>query len=309
MTSPSLPEWYFAEPGRAGEAVRSRKPGKAVRRGLFRIAEALALELSSRGKEESWLSRLDPRAKIAAVVMLIFGATFLRGLWTLAALLAGSFILILSGGISARRLLRVLVPAFLFSLAIILPSVLNVITPGSAVASLWHFAPGAKLGPWHLPETLAITQSGLFVALRFLLRTSSCVSLSFLLIAGTGSAALLNGLRRLGMPRAFGMTLTMAERYLEVLLRAAAEIHLAKLSRSIASVPLGREQRWVAAGIGILFRRTKALAREVEEAMLSRGYDGDLQVGGAGRMRLADFIWMGASLGLMALLIWFDRFF
>jgi cobalt/nickel transport system permease protein len=272
------------------------------------MAEALALELTSAGTKDSWLARLDPRAKIVAIVVLIFGATFLHGLGPLAALLALALIMIFASGISSRRLMRVLSPAFLFSFAIILPSVLNVITPGPVALTLFHFPMGAKLGSWNLPDALTITRSGLLVAARFLLRTIACVTLSFLLIAGAGSAALLNGLRRLGMPRVFGMVLTMAERYLVVLLRAAEEIHLAKLSRTIEAGPLRREQRWVAAGIGILFRRTHNLAREVQDAMLARGYDGELQTANAGRMRVVDFAVVVASVVLIAALIIFDRF-
>ena len=307
MTSPNLPEWYFKEPGPASR-VRTRKPGLAVRRALARMAEALAQELTSTGTEKSWLSRLDPRAKIMAAVVLIFGATFLQRLEPLAALLALALVLIFAGGISSSRMMRVLLPAFLFSFALILPSVLNVITPGQTALTLFHFPAGAKFGSWSLPDALTITQSGLFGATRFLLRTTACVTLSFLLVAGTGSAALLNGLRRMGMPRVFGMVLTMAERYLVVLLRAAEEIHLAKLSRTIEAGPLRQEQRWVAAGIGILFRRTNNLAREVQDAMLARGYDGTLQVANAGRMRVADFAGIAASVALMAALLIFDRF-
>ena len=121
-----------------------------------------------------------------------------------------------------------------------------------------------------------MTGSGLIVAGRFLLRSLDCVTLAYLLVATTDPAALLGGLRRLGMPRVFGMVLTMAQRYVAVLLRAAEEIHLAKLSRTIAPARLRGEQRWVAAGIGILFRRTHKLAQEVHLAMISRGYDGEL---------------------------------
>jgi energy-coupling factor transporter transmembrane protein EcfT len=68
--------------------------------------------------------------------------------------------------------------------------------------------------------------------------------------------------------------LSMMERYLWVLARAAEEIHLAKASRSIARGSLRDEQAWVAAGIGSLFRRTRALGHEVYLAMISRGYTG-----------------------------------
>jgi cobalt/nickel transport system permease protein len=103
------------------------------------------------------------------------------------------------------------------------------------------------------------------------------------------------------------MVLTMSHRYLTVLLRAAEEIHLAKLSRTITAGPLRHEQRWVGAGIGMLFRRTHRLAQEVHEAMLSRGYDGDLQIRPGPGLQRADWIWMGAVALLIAALTVAER--
>jgi cobalt/nickel transport system permease protein len=307
VTSPSLPEWYLTDPIAPDGAGRPRPPGRTVRRALARLAEALALELTAPAANGSWLTRLDARAQIIASVVLIVGATLLQRLPPLAALFALALGLVLAGRLSGRRLMHVLAPAGLFSLAIILPAILNIVTPGPAALVLFPLPAGAHLGAWHFPDALAITRPGLLVAARFMLRTSACVTLSYLLIAGTGSAALLNGLRRLGLPRVFGMVLTMAERYLVVLLRAAEEIHLAKLSRTIEPGPLRREQKWVAAGIGILFRRTYLLAGEVQDAMIARGYDGQLRAGDAGRPRAADYAWSAAAVVLAAGLILIDR--
>jgi cobalt/nickel transport system permease protein len=189
----------------------------------------------------------------------------------------------------------------------ILPACLNIVTDGAPLLTLWRLGPDAHFGPWDLPAAITITTPGLEVAARFLLRVLTCVTLAFLLVATTGPDELLNGLRRLGMPRAFAMVLTMMHRYTVVLLRAAQEIHLAKLSRSMGAVSLSGEQRWVATGMGSLFRRTRHLADEVHEAMLSRGYDGDLQVAAPARWRLRDGLLVNAALLLSAALLLADR--
>ena len=80
------------------------------------------------------------------------------------------------------------------------------------------------------------------------LRATACVCLAMLLAASTSPARLFRGLQGLGVPRVFVMLLGMTERYLAVLLRAAGEIHLAKISRSIAPGRLRQEHSWVAAG-------------------------------------------------------------
>ena len=308
MRAPTLPDWYFGSSAdlalpRGRPARRASLP---VRRALASLAEVLAQELTAPTRD-SWLTRIEPRAKIVGVLTLVIGATLLHGLWPLAALFAVALVMAFSARITAKRLARMWIGVPLFSLAIILPAALNLITDGPAVLTIWRFGPESKLGPWALPETLTVTQSGLIVAARFVLRSLNCVTLGLVLVASTGAPTLLNSLRRLGMPRIFGMVLTMTHRYLAVLLRAAEEIHLAKLSRTISAGPLRGEQRWVAAGIGILFRRTYRLAQEVQQAMLSRGYDGDLQIKPGPSLRLTDGAFLLAGIAVMLGLILADR--
>ena len=305
---PTLPNWYSdSAPDRTLQRARAvRRASLPVRRALAGLAEALARELST-PSDGSWLTRIEPRAKIAGVLTLVIGATLLHEVWPLAALFGVALVMAVSARLTAKRLVRIWIGVPLFSLAIILPATLNIVTHGPAVLTLWHFGPGSRLGPWALPEALTVTQSGLIVASRFVLRSLTCVTLTLVLVATTEASTLLSALRRLGMPKVFGMVLTMTYRYLVVLLRAAEEVHLAKLSRTIAAGPLRHEQRWVAAGIGMLFRRTHRLALEVQQAMLSRGYDGDLQIKPNPSLRLSDWLWLMANIAAMVGLVLADR--
>ena len=85
-----------------------------------------------------------------------------------------------------------------------------------------------------LPSKLAVTDAGLVVAARFILRAAVCVSIVALLTATTQRVKLFRGLRMLGVPQIFVTLLSMMERYIGVLVICAEEIHLAKISRSIA---------------------------------------------------------------------------
>jgi cobalt/nickel transport system permease protein len=266
------------------------------------LAEALAREMAGEVRSESRLSRIEPRAKIAGFIILIVGVTLLHDPMLIALFLACVTSLVLASGISPGRLGRAWLGVPLFSLAIALPSVLNVITPGPPAITLFD-----RIGPWALPETLTITGNGLLVAGRFLLRSTTCVTLAFLLVATTDRTALLNGMRRLGMPKAFGMVLAMMQRYLSVLMRSAEEIHLAKLSRTIAEQSIRNEQRWVAAGIGSLFRRTHRLAQETHHAMVARGYDGEIRVGRVPGLHAADLLWLAMVLLAVAGFLSADR--
>ncbi|MCX6345194.1 MAG: cobalt ECF transporter T component CbiQ [Armatimonadetes bacterium] len=309
MNELTIPEWYENSdldnvtcPPRA-----SRRAGAPVRRALAAIGEAMTKFLIDSPCVGSWLGAVEPRLKVAGVFLLVIACTLLHSLWSLGAMFAMAVTLALSIGLPVKRLLGVWLGAPLFSLAIIIPAATNLVTPGDAVLRIWDFGGSVHLGPWVLPHAIIVTDSGLTVAARFLLRSLDCITLSYLLIASTDSMVLLNGLRRLGMPKVFGMVLTMTQRYLAVMLRVAEEIHLAKLSRTISAGPLRNEQKWVAAGIGMLFRRTQKLAGEVQNAMISRGYDGDLQIRLRAAIKASDVMWLICSLAFAFVLYVFDK--
>lgn len=213
------------------------------------------------------LQRIDARVKIVAMLVLVVTATLLHSLGALATLYVAALVLAGLSRVPLRKLARIWVVAPLFSAAVLVPAALNVVTPGRPVLVL------------HASDPLVtVTDAGLLVVGRMILRVATCVSLVMLLTATTRSQRLFRALRMLGVPVIFVMLLSMMERYIWVLARSAEEIHLAKLSRSITSGSTREEQAWVAAGMGSLFRRTRKLGNEVYLAMISRGYTGEVHL-------------------------------
>lgn len=310
MKNPTLPDWYIVRDRPIGKDAQRRgrhTAGRAVRRALGSLAEALAAQLRGAVVPDSWLSRIDPAAKVVGIVVIIICATLVQGLAPLSVLLASGAAITLSVGTSRQQIGRIWLGVPLLSLAAILPSILNVISPGHIILALWRPEPGATIGPWHLPEMIGITAPGLAVAGRLLLRVMTCVTFAALLTATTEQAALINGLRRLGIPKVFGMLLAMMQRYLSALIQAAEEIHLAKLSRTLDGGAVLGEQRWVSSGIGSLFRRTHRLAEEIHNAMISRGYDGEIRIMQGAAMHRGDYVWIALCILASTLLVILDR--
>lgn len=264
-----IPDWMrpSTEPDpwrKSSTAVSSRRARTGIaRRAAGAFAALLADMLSSEetAARAGLLQRIGARAKVVCTAALVVTATLLHGIPALGSLYALSLVLAALSGIPARRMARVWFVVPLFSAAIMLPATLSLVTPGSPVLAL--------------SPKLVITDAGLLVASRFVLRAALCVTLVLLLTATTRPDRLFRGLRSLGVPKLFVMLLIMMERYLWVLVRSAQEIHVAKISRSITQGSLRDEQAWVAAGMGSLFRRTRALGHEVYLAMISRGYTGE----------------------------------
>ncbi|MCL5801793.1 MAG: cobalt ECF transporter T component CbiQ [Gammaproteobacteria bacterium] len=289
------------------------RAGAFHRRGIVRRAANSLSELitgvlrdDAIARRSGFLQSVDPRFKVFGLIGLIVVVTLLHSTLALALAYFVCTILAVLSRVPARRFLGVWLFVPLFSAALMIPAVLNIVTPGRPVWTIAHFH--GAFGPWKLPETLAVTDAGIAFAGRFVLRTAVCVSLAVLLTATTPTARLFRGLRALGVPQVFVMLLSMMQRYLEVLARAAHEIHLAKISRSIHNMAVRQEQAWVAAGMGSLFKRTCKMSHDVYLAMLSRGYTGEVHLMDEPRWRVSDWVFLGGmavvAAGLLVVSYW-----
>jgi len=271
----SLPGWMQPRAAPDIPDLPAAPRRNITRRTLNSLARLLAAMLGDDAiaSRDGLLQRIEPRAKVPGLIGLVVVVTLLHSPAALGLAYLLCVVLAVASRVPTRRFAGAWLAAPFFSALIILPAMLNVFTPG---IPLW--APGhiTHVGPWQLHEPLAVTGAGLRFAATFVLRVAVCVSLALLLAVTTRPTRLFHGLRALGAPKIFVMLLLMMERYLAVIVRAAEEIHAAKLSRSIAPGSLRQEQAWVAAGIGALFRRTQKLGNAVHLAMISRGYTGEV---------------------------------
>jgi len=242
-----------------------RAPALHLRRALATLTLALAAQLAP-AQTGGWLSALDPRAKLLAALALIITTSVLHSVAALAAAAVIALVIALGAGLRGRRLAPLWLGVPLFTVGIALPACLNLITPGRPLLVLWSH------------PAIVVTDVGLLVAARLVLRAVACVCLALALTGTTPPSTLVSGLRRLGLPKVFGMTLTMMQRYLVVVLRKAEDLHLARLSRGYGGETARQGRGWAAAGIGIVFLSSLRLAESVHDAMLARGYDGDIRV-------------------------------
>ncbi len=295
----SLPSWLIERTPPVPDAPPPVQPRRnAVRRAMSGLAGLLAelLANDALASQPGLLQEVDARAKVLGVVGLIVVATLLTALPALAGAYVLCLLLAVASHVPLRRLARAWLAVPLFSAGIMLPALLNVVTPGHAICILWGQGDTG---------VVSITDAGVAVAARFVLRTAVCVSLALLLAATTPSARLFRGLRALGLPRLFVLLLGMMQRYLTVFIRAAEEIHLAKISRAITVGTVRQEQAWVAAGMGALLRRTQALGQSVYLAMVARGYTGEVYLLDDARWGVTEWVFLAALTACgAALLLW-----
>jgi cobalt/nickel transport system permease protein len=203
--------------------------------------------------------------------------------------------------------LRVWLFVPLFSAAVVLPALLNIVTPGEPVWVLFTLDRSYSWGPYQVPQAIAVTRQGLWGGILFISRVATSVSFAILLTLTTRWSDIFAGLRALRVPRIFVMTLSMTNRYLFVFLRLIQDMYRARKSRTIHAVSAAGERGWVASRIGVIFKKSIEMSNDIYLAMLSRGYHGEIITLERFRTSFMDYVWLVTVLAVSAALIAGER--
>ncbi|HTY62697.1 MAG TPA: cobalt ECF transporter T component CbiQ [Acidobacteriota bacterium] len=251
-----------------------RDISSALERSLF------AEKISARS---GLLQSLDARLKVVCILALLIAVNLSHSLAVIAAVYLVVFGLACLSRVPAIDfILRVWLFLPLFTGALIIPALF--LTPGPPLASL--------------PFGLVITHTGLTTGLFLLLRVSTSVSLTLLLILTTPWNTVLSALHVMRVPDVFILTLGMTYRYIYVLLHVANDMFLSRKSRVVGRLS-GVEQRHIMAAAGsTLLSRSLNMSSEVYLAMKSRGFHGRVVTLDLFKMQIRDWIWGGLLLSL-----------
>ena len=248
--------------------------GETLERSLF------AEEISGR---DGLFQSLDPRVKEIGVLALIIAVSLSHSLAAIAGIYVVALIL---AGLSKIPLdlyiKRVWLALPFFTGVLILPAIF--ITPGPAVA--------------HLPLGLVITKTGLTTAAFLLLRVSTSVSLTLLLILTTPWNAVLSALTVMRVPDVLILILGMTYRYIYLLLHVTNDMFLSRQSRVVGQLDTADERRILAATAGTLLNRSLDMSGEVYLAMQSRGFRGSAKMLRPFWMQPRDWVWGAALIAL-----------
>lgn len=259
-------------------------------------------------RRQGLLQALDVRVKLVSFLCLIVLVSVFRTPQTIWVTYGFGLVLAFSSGVPLWFFIkRVWLFVPLFSAAIVLPAILNIITPGEPVLVLLKLSQSYTWGPYTIPAEIAVTRQGLWGAVMLVSRVSASVSLAVLLTLTTKWAEIFSGLRALFIPRIFVVTLSMTERYLFVLLRLIQDMYRGRMSRTIRPFAPAVERNWTASRIGVTFKKTVEMGDDVYKAMLSRGFHGEFRTVNRFRIKVLDCAWMLTVSAIGVLLLFADR--
>ncbi|MBV8162085.1 MAG: cobalt ECF transporter T component CbiQ [Acidimicrobiia bacterium] len=247
------------------------------------------------------LQRLEPRVKLLGCLGLLVVAAFVRHIPVLLAMYAGTVALAAASGIGSGFFIkRVWLFVPVFTGIVVVPATFSFVTPGQVVV---------PLGSW-FGSPVGLTAQGLTAAGLIVTRVAVSISLVVLLTLTTTWTRLLGALRALLVPRLFIVVLAMAYRYIFHLLSAVTDMYTARKARSAAPGPateVSAGRRFVAAGAGALFGKAHALTEEVHQAMVARGYVGEVRALERAQLGALDVGCAALSVVTMALALGGDR--
>ncbi len=255
-----------------------------------------------------FLQSLDIRTKLITFLLLLILISVLHTQGTLWFLYALSLVLAAISRIPLWFFMkRVWLFVPLFSAAIILPAVLNIITPGEPLWTVMTLRHPYVWGPYTIPAEITVTRQGLWGGILLVSRVAASVSFAVLFTLTHRWAGIFAGLRSLRVPRIFIMTLSMTERYLFVLLRMIQEMYRARKSRTIRPLAAAAERNWIASRIGVTFKKSVEMSGDIYKAMLSRGFQGEYRSLDLFSAKAVDAIWLVSVLCLSGILLLFER--
>jgi len=262
-------------------AASVAKKKSFVQKTLYAALDFFQESLISEGfaKRNGLLQHLDPRVKLISALVLIVAVSISKDAWVLFVVYLLTLLLAYFSKIEVAFFIkRVWVFIPIFAGIIVLPMLFNVFLGGDRLITLITLSNGAHLGSILLPSSIYITRQGMIYVISFMLRVATCVSITVLLFLTTQRDLLFKSLRSLHVPKVYILTLNMCYRYIFLLLNMVTDFFKARKSRQIKNLPLREEQRWVGGRIGHIFIKSLDMSNRVQDAMISRGFDGDVKL-------------------------------
>lgn len=310
-----IPDWMkgtqngsFEAPPSAegGSGKKAKTKASFVKKtidGVFSFfQEALVTETFT--KRDGLLQSLDPRVKLISILTIVFAVSVTRDLRLLALVYLLTLLFAHLSKIGVGFFIkRVWLFVPFFAGVIVIPVIFNVFLPGDPLIHIMDLSPGAHLGPIELPASIYITKQGVGAAATFTLRVATAVSAVVLLFLTTPQQLLFKSLRSLKVPKVYVLTMAMAYRYIFLFMEMIRDLHIAKKSRTIKSMSLRDEQRWVGGRIGYMLIKSLDMSEKVHMAMVSRGFSGDVQIMHDYHIRGRDYVAAGSALILSLALV------
>lgn len=288
---------FFSSPRPSGRRMRVSFIEKGINHLAAIISSAYAQwELASR---EGLLQKVDGRFKILFLIFFIFIISVKQSLGVLIGLACFFFFCTKFSKLDLIGFYkRVFFLCFFFGCLVNLPAAFNFINKGEVILPLYSLSQPYSFWVYEIPQEVGITKEGLQSMMLLVLRLMNSLSLSFLVIYTTPFPEIIKALKVLRIPDSILMIITLAYKYILLFAHTAHDMHLAQKSRLITKTDKELAQRWVAARLFVIFKKSQIKGEQIFQAMLSRGFANEVRF--FNFKRLAGHDWLIGAFFLLA---------
>ena len=310
-----LPSWLVARDPVLSHSEKLAHQHHYVANTLNKIARLLETSIFSEkyASQRGLLQQVDPRVKVITLFSFLIAVNLFQHLNAILAVYSITLLLTYLSKIPLGFFLkRVWIFIPLFAGVIALPAIFNIFTPGDPIVTLARFNEVQHFWGFNYTD-ISITRQGVLGAILFTFRVATSVSVVVLLTLTTHWVEILKALRVLGVPQVFILVLSMTYQYVILLARLIQDMHIAKKARTIPynknhkkSMGLKAELAWVASRIGTTFRKSYAMIDETHNAMIARGFRGEIQIFQQFKLHWIDLAWTIGMIAVLAGIIWIN---
>jgi energy-coupling factor transporter transmembrane protein EcfT len=157
-----------------------------------------------------------------------------------------------------------------------LPSSFNLISKGEVILPVFRLPREYNFWIYNIPSIIGFTAEGLKGMVLLTLRVFNSVSLSFLLINITPFNDIIKGLKMFRIPDSLLMIFTLTYLYIIILSNSVLESYLAMKTRIFGRMKNKEVHPLIVGRINHIFKMSRRHFDKTYQAMLSRGYDGEV---------------------------------
>lgn len=270
---------------------RSRRRTDFVAKTINGVTETIERSVYTEefARRDGVLQRIDPRVKVGVFVASVLVAGVARSLPVILGLYVAAVMLGLVSRLPVSLLFkRILIGIPLFAGIVALPALFLI--GGNALVDI------ARIGPVHL----AITGNSLLSFVTFVSRVTASVTLAAMLVVTTRWSDLLKALRVFHVPEVFIVVLGMTYRYIFLFLKALENLFLARASRTVGTSAEREQRRWIGSSMGTLLGKSFKTSNDVYQAMVARGFAGDVRTITNFSMRDEDWFFIASAAVILA---------
>lgn len=218
--------------------------------------------------KDALLQRMDPRIKLITSLGFVLTAILVQRIEIFIILMSIASVLAVSSRIPLFFYLgRVWIFIPIFTGIVAIPAIFNVVVPGKELVRIFSMG----------NCTLSITEEGVYAATILILRVTSAISFTILLILTTKWSDVTDSMYDLRFPKFFVLILLMAYRYIFTLLDFVSKMLLSRKSRVAGKVKTRSSWRLYAPIVGALFMKSYSLNEKIYLAMIARGFNGEIK--------------------------------